>query len=147
MDISEYHSNINQYHPISSIITQYHPISLEYYPISHGYHVDITEYHPTSPNITQYHPILPNTTWTSPSITQYHTDISEHHLNINQYHQIKSSQVTTLPNAKSQAKDKRAKDRQKYAAYQPISPDITQISHGYHRMPPNITWISSIITR
>jgi hypothetical protein len=29
---------------------------------------------------------------------------------------IKSSQVNTLPNAKSQAKDKRAKDRQKYAA-------------------------------
>ena len=27
-----------------------------------------------------------------------------------------SSQVNTLPNAKSQAKDKRAKDRQKYAA-------------------------------
>jgi hypothetical protein len=29
---------------------------------------------------------------------------------------FKSSQVNTLPNAKSQAKDKRAKDRQKYAA-------------------------------
>jgi hypothetical protein len=29
---------------------------------------------------------------------------------------VKSSQVNTLPNAKSQAKDKRAKDRQKYAA-------------------------------
>jgi hypothetical protein len=28
----------------------------------------------------------------------------------------KSSQVNTPPNAKSQAKDKRAKDRQKYAA-------------------------------
>ena len=28
----------------------------------------------------------------------------------------KSSQVNTLPKAKSQAKDKRAKDRQKYAA-------------------------------
>ena len=28
----------------------------------------------------------------------------------------KSSQVNTLPNAKSQAKDKRAKDRQKYAS-------------------------------
>jgi hypothetical protein len=30
--------------------------------------------------------------------------------------QVKSSQVNTLPNAKSQAKVKRAKDRQKYAA-------------------------------
>ena len=29
---------------------------------------------------------------------------------------IKSSQVNTLPKAKNQAKDKRAKDRQKYAA-------------------------------
>jgi hypothetical protein len=29
---------------------------------------------------------------------------------------IESSQVNTLPKAKSQAKDKRAKDRQKYAA-------------------------------
>ena len=30
--------------------------------------------------------------------------------------QVKSSQVNTLPKAKSQAKDKRAKDRQQYAA-------------------------------
>jgi hypothetical protein len=30
--------------------------------------------------------------------------------------EVKSSQVNTLPNAKSQSKDKRAKDRQKYAA-------------------------------
>jgi hypothetical protein len=33
-----------------------------------------------------------------------------------QYELVKSSQVNTLPNAKSQAKVKRAKDRQKYAA-------------------------------
>jgi hypothetical protein len=57
-----------------------------------------------------------------------------------------SSQVNTLPNAKSQAKDKRAKDRQKYAAPSPLADSRSIID--LEKRAPRITkiWIHKMNT-